>query len=61
MSLKKAYGSTLLGFLAIFLVGTAVWAGAKGYHPFLGAVLGWLGPIGLLILVCLNDKSAESR
>ena len=54
-------GSMLLGFAAIFLVGTAVWAGAKGYHPFLGALLGWLGPIGLLILVCLHDKSAKSR
>jgi hypothetical protein len=54
-------GSMLLGFLAIFLVGTAVWAGAKGYHPFPGAFLAWLGPIGLLILVCLHDKSEQSQ
>ncbi len=32
----------LIGFGAIFLIGTAVWAGAKGYHPVLGVVLGWL-------------------
>jgi Kef-type K+ transport system membrane component KefB len=54
-------GSMLLGFAVIFLVGTAVWAGAKGYHPLLGAFLGWLGPLGLLILVCLHDKSEKSQ
>jgi len=51
----------LLGFAAIFLVGATVWAGAKGYHPILGFVLGWIGPIGLLILVILPDRSRRSR
>lgn len=51
----------LIGFAAIFLVGTVVWAGAKGYHLLLGASLGWLGPIGLLILVCLQDQSEKSH
>lgn len=51
-------GGLLLGFAAIFLVGTAIWAGAKGYHPILGVLLGWIGPLGLLILVFLPDRAA---
>ncbi len=54
-------GGLLISFGIILLVGTAVWAGAKGHHPLVGVVLGWLGPIGLLILVFLTDKSCGSR
>ena len=49
--------SRLLGFAAIFLVGTAIWAGAKGYHPIVGVLLGCIGPLGLLILVFLPEKA----
>jgi hypothetical protein len=49
----------LAGFSILFLAGTAVWAGAKGYHPVLGIVLGWLGPLGLLVLVFLSDQSPQ--
>jgi hypothetical protein len=47
----------LIVFCMLFLTGTAIWAGAKGHHPFLGIVLGWLGPVGMLILVFLPDRS----
>ena len=39
----------LLGLLGLFigiLVGFALWAGAKGYSPWLGVVLAWIGPFG---------------
>lgn len=49
----------LVGFFIIFLVGFAVWAGAKGYSPLLGIVLAWIGPLGMLILVFLKDKNAS--
>jgi hypothetical protein len=55
------FGTLFVGFSAFMLVGFAVWAGAKGYSPWLGAVLAWLGPIGMLILVFLRDKSAERQ
>ncbi len=48
---------TLLGFSILMLAGTTVWAGAKDYDPIVGFVLGWLGPLGLLILACLPDHS----
>ena len=53
------FGGLLITFIVIFLAGSAVWAGAKGYHPLLGVVLGWLGPLGLLILVVLTDRSGD--
>jgi hypothetical protein len=30
----------LLVFVALFVTGSALWAGAKGYHPVVGAILG---------------------
>jgi hypothetical protein len=59
--LNVAVPGLLLGFTGLLLWGTATWAAAKGYSPVLGILLGWLGPIGLLILVFLSDKSSESR
>lgn len=53
--------SMLLGFSLIFLAGTSVWAGAKGYPPLLGFILGWIGPLGLLVLVFLTDKTRSSN
>jgi hypothetical protein len=50
----------ICGFVIGLLIGFAVWAGAKGYSPWLGVVLAWLGPLGMLILVFLRDKSRES-
>jgi hypothetical protein len=49
------------GFLVLLLAGFCVWAGAKGYNPLWGVLLGWLGPFGMLILVFLADRSAERR
>ncbi|MEX2139162.1 MAG: hypothetical protein WD894_07875 [Pirellulales bacterium] len=49
--------SLLIGFSILFLIGTALWSRAKGYHPILGVILGWVGPLGLLILVFLPDKT----
>jgi len=46
----------LIGFAILFLIGTALWSKAKGYHPILGVILGWTGPLGLLILVFLPDQ-----
>ncbi len=53
--------TVLAGFGVIFLAGTGVWAGAKGYHVLVGIALGWVGPIGLLILAFLPDKSSGHR
>ena len=36
----------LLGFVIGILVGFALWASAKGYSPWLGVVLAWIGPFG---------------
>ncbi len=56
--LEDLIGWTLLiGFGVIFLTGTAVWAGAKGYSRIIGVLLGWLGPLGLLVLVFLPDRT----
>ena|ERR1700724_254528 len=52
-----AIGGMVIGIL----VGFAVWAGAKGHSPLLGALLGWLGPLGMLILVFMEDKSQTGR
>ncbi len=49
------------GFSVIFLTGTAVWAGAKRYHPIVGIALGFIGPIGLLVLVLLPDRSLRPK
>lgn len=51
----------LIGFSILFLLGTALWAKAKGHHPIVGVVLGWLGPLGLLILAFLPDKTRAYR
>jgi uncharacterized membrane protein len=48
------------GFLIGILAGFGVWAGAKGYSPLLGIVLAWLGPLGMLVLVFLADRSNKS-
>jgi hypothetical protein len=48
-----------VGFFVIFLAGFAVWARAKGYSPLLGIVLAWIGPLGMLIMVFLKDKTRE--
>jgi hypothetical protein len=48
-----AVPAVLLGFAGLFLWGTGTWAAAKGYPAVLGIFLGWLGPLGLLILVSL--------
>lgn len=53
------YGTALVGCSIWLLVGFAVWAGAKGYSPLLGAFLAWMGPLGMLILVFLPDRSAK--
>lgn len=59
--LEDLIGWTLLiGFGLIFLSGTAVWAGAKGYARIIGVLLGWLGPLGLLVLVFLPDRTIET-
>jgi hypothetical protein len=50
-----ALGGLVIGMLA----GFAVWAGAKGYSPLLGVVLAWIGPLGMLILVFLRDKTRD--
>ena len=47
------------GFGVIFLLGTARWAGAKGYPGWVGVVLGWIGPLGLIILVMLSDRTKK--
>jgi len=52
-------GIALIGFMVWLLIGFAVWAGAKGYSPLLGAFLAWIGPLGMFILVFLPDKSAR--
>jgi hypothetical protein len=52
-------GTALIGCSIWLLVGFGVWAGAKGYSPLLGAVLAWIGPLGMLILVFLPDKSIK--
>ena len=36
----------LLGFVIGILVGFALWASTKGYSPWLGVVLAWIGPFG---------------
>ena len=59
--LNAAVPVLLLVFVGLFLWGTGVWAQAKGHPMILGVVLGWLGPIGLLILVCLQDKSLSGE
>ena len=53
------FGTAFVGFAIWILVGFAVWAGAKGYSPLLGALLGWIGPLGMLILVFLPDRSPK--
>jgi hypothetical protein len=44
-------------FALVFLSGTAIWARAKGRPESLGVMLGLLGPLGLLLLLFLNDES----
>jgi hypothetical protein len=51
----------LIGFAILFLIGTALWSQAKGYHPVIGVILGWIGPLGLLILLFLPDKQPVNR
>jgi CHASE2 domain-containing sensor protein len=49
-------------FVVLFLTGMAVWAGAKGWHPIIGVLLGlFCSLIGLAILLFLPDKSAKSN
>ena len=43
----------------VFLSGTALWSMAKGRPGLLGAMLGLLGPLGLIVLVFLNDESQQ--
>jgi|GEM_PF-5149646 len=44
----------------IYLLGMAVWAGAKGWHPIIGVLLGlFCSLIGLVILLFLPDRSAQ--
>ena len=54
-------GATIvfIGFALVFLSGTALWSMAKGRPGSLGAMLGLLGPLGLIILVFLNDESQQ--
>jgi len=59
--LNVAVPGLLLGFSGIFLWGTGTWAAAKGHPALLGVFLGWLGPIGLLILVFLSDQRIRGR
>lgn len=56
-----AFLVAIFGFVFGLLIGFTVWAKAKGYSPWLGVVLAWIGPLGLLILVFLRDKSGASR
>jgi hypothetical protein len=44
-------------FSLVFVSGTALWSMAKGRPGSLGVILGLLGPLGLIILVFLNDES----
>jgi hypothetical protein len=46
----------LLGFAALFLAATAIWAGAKGYSPLVGLIMGLFGPLGLMALIFIPDK-----
>jgi hypothetical protein len=50
----------LLGFVVGIMVGFAMWASAKGYSPWLGVILAWIGPLGMIILVFLTDQSPET-
>lgn len=43
--------------LAEVLIGAGLWSHAKGYDPVVGVFLAFLGPLGLLMLVCLPDES----
>lgn len=47
------------GFAIGMLAGFGVWAGAKGYPPWIGVLFAWLGPIGMIILVLLSDRSQD--
>src|SRR5262249_23671310 len=44
-------------FAILFLIGTALWSKAIGYHPIVGVILGWSGPLGLLLLAFLPNRS----
>ena len=46
-------------FALVFVSGTALWSMAKGRPGSLGIMLGLLGPLGLIILVFLNDESQQ--
>jgi hypothetical protein len=48
-------------FALVFLSGTASWSMAKGRPGSLGVMLGLLGPVGLILLVFLNDESQQQR
>jgi hypothetical protein len=51
----------LLVFASLFVTGSALWAGAKGYKPAVGAVLGFpCNPVGLMAIMLLPDKSLAS-
>jgi hypothetical protein len=49
-----------IGFILMFLAGLAVWAGAKGYSPSIGIVLGLVGPLGMLVMFLLPDRTTDS-
>lgn len=52
--------SLLVGWLILLMIGSALWSKAKGYHPILGAILCVIGPMGLLVLTFLPDRTRAS-
>jgi hypothetical protein len=56
------FRTACLAFVLLFLSGTAYWAGAKGWNPAVGVMLGlFCSLFGLVILMLLPDKSVHSE
>jgi hypothetical protein len=56
-----AYPLAIGGFMVGLIVGISEVAIAKGYSAWLGLILGLSGPLGLLIVELLPDRSGFSR
>jgi hypothetical protein len=56
-----AYMIAIGGFMVGLIVGVSEVALAKGYSLFLGPTLALLGPLGLLIVELLPDRSGFQR
>ena len=46
----------MAGCLGLYFLGVILWAVGKGYQPLAGLLLGFLGPLGVVVLIAFPSR-----